>query len=134
MGHQDAGAATLLLTALRDQSEVVLIRNRRCLTAPMLAARIESAGRPAGRASAKLLLAAGVDDPTTPSAPMPSRVMSAIEEADDGNGVLVLMDRRRSAQRRNRPRTAAPELERPCGSARHWSGHLWPPWWRPVLA
>ena len=41
---------------------------------------------------AKLLLAAGVDDPDHPIGTDAIAVMSAIEEADDGSGVLVLMD------------------------------------------
>ncbi|MFM4854773.1 dihydroxyacetone kinase phosphoryl donor subunit DhaM [Aeromonas caviae] len=41
---------------------------------------------------AKLLLAAGVDDPAHPIGTDAIAVMSAMEEADDGSGVLVLMD------------------------------------------
>ncbi|UNP88764.1 HPr family phosphocarrier protein [Aeromonas encheleia] len=41
---------------------------------------------------ARLLLAAGVDDPAHPIGTDAIAVMSAIEEADDGSGVLVLMD------------------------------------------
>ncbi|WP_421288887.1 dihydroxyacetone kinase phosphoryl donor subunit DhaM, partial [Aeromonas veronii] len=41
---------------------------------------------------ARLLLAAGVDDPDHPIGTDAIAVMSAIEEADDGSGVLVLMD------------------------------------------
>ena len=41
---------------------------------------------------ARLLLAAGVDDPAHPIGTDAIAVMSAIEQADDGGGVLVLMD------------------------------------------
>ncbi|MGY3945194.1 dihydroxyacetone kinase phosphoryl donor subunit DhaM [Aeromonas tecta] len=41
---------------------------------------------------ARLLLAAGVDDPEHPIGTDAIAVMSAIEAADDGSGVLVLMD------------------------------------------
>ena len=41
---------------------------------------------------AKLLLAAGVDDPAHPIGTDAIAVMSAMEEADDGSEVLVLMD------------------------------------------
>lgn len=41
---------------------------------------------------ARLLLAAGVDDPDHPIGTDAIAVMSAIENADDGSGVLVLMD------------------------------------------
>ncbi|WP_349920075.1 dihydroxyacetone kinase phosphoryl donor subunit DhaM [Aeromonas veronii] len=41
---------------------------------------------------APLLLAAGVDDPEHPIGTDAIAVMSAIEQADDGSGVLVLMD------------------------------------------
>lgn len=41
---------------------------------------------------ARLLLAAGVDDPENPIGTDAIAVMSAIEQADDGSGVLVLMD------------------------------------------
>ena len=57
----------------------------------MLAAGLKALADQLG-SPAKLLLAAGVDDPDHPIGTDAIAVMSAIEEADDGNGVLVLMD------------------------------------------
>ncbi|MDX2125245.1 MAG: dihydroxyacetone kinase phosphoryl donor subunit DhaM [Aeromonas hydrophila] len=57
----------------------------------MLAAGLKALADQLG-SPAKLLLAAGVDDPDHPIGTDAIAVMSAIEEADDGSGVLVLMD------------------------------------------
>ncbi|AVP82815.1 dihydroxyacetone kinase phosphoryl donor subunit DhaM [Aeromonas hydrophila] len=57
----------------------------------MLAAGLKALAEQLG-SPAKLLLAAGVDDPDHPIGTDAIAVMSAIEEADDGSGVLVLMD------------------------------------------
>lgn len=57
----------------------------------MLAAGLKALADQLG-SPARLLLAAGVDDPDHPIGTDAIAVMSAIEEADDGNGVLVLMD------------------------------------------
>ena len=66
---------------------------------PVLKALADQLGSPA-----KLLLAAGVDDPAHPIGTDAIAVMSAMEEADDGSGVLVLMDLgRRPPERRDRP-------------------------------
>lgn len=57
----------------------------------MLAAGLKALADQLG-SPAKLLLAAGVDDSDHPIGTDAIAVMSAIEEADDGSGVLVLMD------------------------------------------
>ncbi len=57
----------------------------------MLAAGLKALADQLG-SPARLLLAAGVDDPDHPIGTDAIAVMSAIEEADDGSGVLVLMD------------------------------------------
>ncbi|WP_323925324.1 dihydroxyacetone kinase phosphoryl donor subunit DhaM [Aeromonas caviae] len=57
----------------------------------MLAAGLKALADQLG-SPAKLLLAAGVDDPAHPIGTDAIAVMSAMEEADDGSGVLVLMD------------------------------------------
>lgn len=57
----------------------------------MLAAGLKALADQLG-SPAKLLLAAGVDDLDHPIGTDAIAVMSAIEEADDGSGVLVLMD------------------------------------------
>ncbi|EIS3741590.1 HPr family phosphocarrier protein [Aeromonas hydrophila] len=57
----------------------------------MLAAGLKALADQLG-SPAKLLLAAGVDDPDHPIGTDAIAVMSAIEDADDGSGVLVLMD------------------------------------------
>ncbi|CAJ1784409.1 PEP-dependent dihydroxyacetone kinase, phosphoryl donor subunit DhaM [Aeromonas dhakensis] len=57
----------------------------------MLAAGLKALADQLG-SPAKLLLAAGIDDPDHPIGTDAIAVMSAIEEADDGSGVLVLMD------------------------------------------
>lgn len=57
----------------------------------MLAAGLKALADQLG-SPARLLLAAGVDDPDHPIGTNAIAVMSAIEEADDGSGVLVLMD------------------------------------------
>ncbi|WP_426697616.1 dihydroxyacetone kinase phosphoryl donor subunit DhaM [Aeromonas hydrophila] len=57
----------------------------------MLAAGLKALADQLG-SPAKLLLAAGVDDPDHPIGTDAIAVMSAIEAADDGSGVLVLMD------------------------------------------
>ncbi|MGL6394616.1 dihydroxyacetone kinase phosphoryl donor subunit DhaM [Aeromonas veronii] len=57
----------------------------------MLAAGLKALADQLG-SPARLLLAAGVDDPAHPIGTDAIAVMSAIEEADDGSGVLVLMD------------------------------------------
>lgn len=57
----------------------------------MLAAGLKALADQLG-SPAKLLLAAGVDDRAHPIGTDAIAVMSAMEEADDGSGVLVLMD------------------------------------------
>ncbi|MGL5590247.1 MAG: dihydroxyacetone kinase phosphoryl donor subunit DhaM, partial [Aeromonas veronii] len=57
----------------------------------MLAAGLKALADQLG-SPARLLLAAGVDDPDHPIGTDAIAVMSAIEEADGGSGVLVLMD------------------------------------------
>ncbi|USV57339.1 dihydroxyacetone kinase phosphoryl donor subunit DhaM [Aeromonas encheleia] len=57
----------------------------------MLAAGLQELAAQLG-SPARLLLAAGVDDPAHPIGTDAIAVMSAIEQADDGSGVLVLMD------------------------------------------
>ncbi|MFM5313355.1 dihydroxyacetone kinase phosphoryl donor subunit DhaM [Aeromonas caviae] len=57
----------------------------------MLAAGLKALADQLG-SPAKLLLATGVDDPAHPIGTDAIAVMSAMEEADDGSGVLVLMD------------------------------------------
>ena len=58
----------------------------------------------------KLALAAGVDDEQHPIGTDAVKVMEAIEAVADGDGVLVLMDRQRAAQRGNRARSAGPDV------------------------
>ena len=76
----------------------------------------------------KLALAAGVDDEQHPIGTDAVKVMEAIEAVADGDGVLVLMDWQRAAQRGNRARSAGPRRGRQsaavCGAAgrRHAGG------------
>lgn len=65
----------------------IVVVSHSALLAAGLKALADQLGSPA-----KLLLAAGVDDPDHPIGTDAIAVMSAIEEADDGSGVLVLMD------------------------------------------
>jgi phosphoenolpyruvate---glycerone phosphotransferase subunit DhaM len=65
----------------------IVVVSHSAILAAGLKALADQLGSPA-----KLLLAAGVDDPDHPIGTDAIAVMSAIEEADDGSGVLVLMD------------------------------------------
>ncbi len=97
----------------------------------MLAAGLKALADQLG-SPAKLLLAAGVDDPAHPIGTDAIAVMSAMEEADDGSGVLVLMDLGSALlSAETALELLPPELSAPgCGSAPpRWSRALWPPWW-----